>query len=469
MIWRFAERCGAQGVTFIVSIVLARLLAPEVYGSLALVTVFINLLNTFISCGMGTALIQKKDADDLDFSTLFYFNITMCTVLYIALFFISPIIAAFYEDITLTPVLRVLGITLLISGVKNIQSASVSRNLQYKRFFFATLGGTVTAAIVGITMAVSGYGIWALVAQSLINNFIDTVILFFTVKWRPKLIFSFKRLKYLFGYGWKLLASSLLEKLYIELRQLIIGKVYTKADLAFYNKGSTFPGLAIDNIISAIDSVLLPTMSREQDDITRVKAMMRRSIRTSTYIIAPMMIGLAVCAKPLISLILTDKWLDSVFFMRIFCISYMFYPIHTANLNAIKAMGRSDWFLKLEIAKKIVGLILVVSTMFISVEAMAYSLLLSTLLSTIINAYPNKKLLNYSWAEQMKDIIPYILLAVAMGTPVFLLQFLPLPQIVILVLQVITGAAIYIGLSFILKLEIFNYLLGILKGFLKKG
>lgn len=466
-IWRFAERCGAQGVSFIVSIVLARLLAPEVYGTISIILVFTTILNVFIDSGLGNALIQKKDADDLDFSSVFFFNISMCSILYIVMFLFAPLIAQFYHDTSLTPVIRVLSLTLVISGVKNVQQAYVSRTMQFKRFFFATLGGTIGAAIIGIAMAYIGLGIWALVAQQLFNATMDTVILWITVKWKPKKMFSFSRLKGLFSYGWKLLASSLLETIYNNVRQLIIGRMYSSADLAYYNRGKQFPDLLIANINSSIDSVLLPTMSKEQDNRERVKMMTRRAIKTSTYIMAPLMMGLAFCGTPVVRLILTDKWLACVPFMQIFCITSMFYPIHTANLNAIKAMGRSDYFLKLEIIKKIVGIVLLLSTMWYGVMAMAYSLLVSSFLSQIINSWPNKTLLGYGYLEQLKDILPGILLAIVMGICVYPIQWIGLPDIVTICLQVLLGAIIYILGSRIFKLESFEYLWNIVKSVLK--
>ncbi len=467
-IWRFLERCGAQGVSFIVSIVLARLLLPEMYGTIALVTVFLNIMQVFIDSGMGNALIQKKNADDTDFSTVFYFNLVVCSVLYVLMFFIAPVIAKFYNDLSLVPVIRVLSLALLISGVKNIQQAYVSRNMLFKRFFFATLGGTIVAAVLGIWMAYRGYGVWALVAQQLTNAAIDTLILWITVRWRPKLVFSFQRLKGLFSYGWKLLASGLLDVVYNDLRQLIIGKLYSSSDLAYYNKGEHFPKLIVSNINSSIDSILLPVMSRNQDDAVSVKNMTRRAIKLSSYVMAPFMMGMAFCSKTIVTLLLTEKWLDCVPFMCIFCITYLFYPIHTANLNAIKAMGRSDLFLKLEIAKKVVGLMILFSTMWFGVMAMAYSLLLSSLLSMIINAYPNKKLLEYSFLEQMKDILPGILLAVFMGVCVYFVQWLPLNDWLTLLIQVILGALIYIGGSKLFQLEAFSYIVSVAKGYLHK-
>ncbi len=467
-IWRFAERCGAQLVTFIVSIVLARILAPEDYGTIALVTVFTTILQVFVDSGLGTALIQKKNADDLDFSSVFYFNFVVCLVLYAAMFMAAPVIAKFYGDVTLTPIIRVISLTIVISGVKGIQQAYVSKNMLFKRFFFSTIGGTIFSAFIGIGLAKAGYGVWALVAQQLSNTTVDTVILWITVRWKPRKNFSWERLKGLLSFGWKLLVSSLLDTCYNNLRNLIIGKMYSPSDLAFYNQGDKFPKLIVTNINTSIDSVLLPTMSSAQDDRERVKNMTRRAIKTSTYVMAPLMMGLAFCATPIVKLVLTDKWLPCVPFLRIFCITYMFWPVHTANLNAINAMGRSDWFLRLEIIKKIMGMAILLSTMWFGVMAMAYSLLLSSVLSQIINSWPNRKLLGYGYLEQVRDFAPGILLAVAMGICVYLIGYISLPTIVTLGIQILAGATFYIGISAILKLEEFEYLLGMIKSFLNR-
>lgn len=458
-IWRFAERCGAQGVTFIVSIILARLLDPSVYGTIALVTVFITILNVFVDSGLGNALIQKKDADDLDFSSVFYFNIVVGILLYIVVFLIAPWIAAFYEDMELTALLRVLGITLLIAAVKNIQQAYVSKTMQFKKFFWSTLGGTLGSAVVGIAMAYFGYGVWALIAQLLFNAAVDTVILWVTVKWRPGRMFSYKRLRGLFGYGWKLLVSALIDTGYNNLRNLIIGKIYSKEDLSFYDKANRFPSLIILNINNSIDSVLFPSMSEKQESSETVKHMTRRAIQVSTYLMAPLMTGMAVCAEPMIRLLLTEKWMPCVSYLRIFCIVYMFYPIHTANLNAIKAMGRSDLFLKLEIIKKTVGMVLLLATMRISVMAMAYSLLLSSVISQFVNSWPNWKLLNYNYLEQLKDMLPGILLSAFMGGCVWGVQFLPLHDLPVLLIQVISGIFIYVFCSKLFKIKSYLYLM----------
>lgn len=463
MIWRFLERTGAQVVALIVSIVLARILSPEDYGTIALLLVFIHILNVFVDSGLGTALVQKKDADNIDFSTVFYTNICFCIILYSIMFLFAPVLASFYNNQELTSLIRVLSITILISGVKNIQQSYVSKTLQFRKFFFATLVGTISAAIVGIWMAYNGFGVWALVAQQLTNLAIDTILLWVTVRWRPNLVFSFGRLKGLFSYGWKLLVSAILDTVYTNLRQLIIGKKYSPEDLAFYTKGDLFPKAIVGNLNNAIDSVLLPTMSAEQDNQERIKTMTRRAIKTSTYCIAPLMMGMSACAPAIIHLLLTDKWMPCMPYMIIFCITYMFYPIHTANLNAIKAVGRSDLFLKLEIIKKLVGLSVTLITMWFGVKVMAYSLLFTSVTSQIINSWPNKKLLQYGYLEQLKDIMPGILIATCMGCIVALVNLVSISYILKLLIQIPLGIIIYIVLSKFLKVDSYEYILNIIR------
>lgn len=466
LIWRFAERCGAQLVQFIVSVILARILEPEAYGTIALTTVFITILQVFVDSGLGNALIQKKDADDIDFSTVFYTNICFCFTLYIGMFFAADLIASFYKDPSLVPLIRVLSVTIIISGVKNVQQAYISRNMMFRKFFFATLAGTIVAAVAGIAMAYRGMGVWALVAQQLLNLTIDTIVLWITVKWRPKRVFSVERLKGLFSYGWKLLVSRLLDAGYNNIRQLIIGKLYTSSDLAFYNRGKQFPNIIVTNVNSSIDSVLLPAMSMEQDDRNHVKNMTRRSIKISVYVMAPLMIGLAVAAPTVVKLVLTDKWLPCIPFLRIFCIMYMFYPIHTSNLNAIKAMGRSDLFLKLEIEKKTIGVVLLLATMRQGVMAMAYSLLVSSVISQLINSGPNKKLLGYGYIAQLMDILPSIMMAVGMGICVSCIGMFDLLPSIALCIQVVIGLFVYILESVIFKDDSFFFLWGLIKGIL---
>ena len=462
-IWRFMERVGAQLVQFIVSIVLARIIEPSAYGTVALITVFTTIMQVFVDSGLGNALIQKKNADDIDFSTVFYTNIVLCLVLYAIMWFAAPSIADFYNQPELVPYVRVLSLTIVVSGVKNIQQAYVSRNMLFKRFFFATLAGTIGAAVLGITMALQGAGVWAIIAQQLFNLIVDTCVLWITVKWRPIRAFSFQRLKGLFSYGWKLLVSSLIDTGYNNLRQLLIGKIYSSSDLAYYNQGDKFSSVIVNNINTSIDSVLLPAMSSEQDHKDHVRNMTRRAIKTSTYIMAPLMIGLAACSKEVLALILTDKWLPCVPYLQIFCFTYMIWPLHTANLNAIKALGRSDMFLKLEIIKKCIGLTLLIITMWISVLAMAISLLVSGVCSLIINSWPNRKLLNYKVEDQIKDILPNIIMALIMGAAVLFIGLSPLPLIIRLIVQIVVGATIYYILSKITKNDTYLYAINLIQ------
>ena len=363
LFWKFGERISAQLVTFIVSIVLARLLSPDDYGNIALVTVFITIANVFVVNGFGSALIQKQEADNVDFSSVFYANIVFSCFLYVIIFLVSPVVADFYASPILCPVLRVLGLRIPVAAINSVQQAYVSRHMLFKKFFFSTLFGTLLSGVVGCVMAYMGFGIWALVAQYLVNTSVDTIVLWFTVRWRPDFVFSFSRVKVLLSYGWKLLLSGLLDTGYTQLRSLIIGKKYTSADLAYYNRGQQYPQLVVTNINTSISSVLFPAISKCQDDLSRVKSMTRRAIKTSCYIMWPLMIGLGVIAEPLVSFMLTDKWLPCVPYLQIACFTYAFWPIHTANLEALKAIGRSDIFLQLEILKKGIGLVLLFLTM----------------------------------------------------------------------------------------------------------
>lgn len=468
VIWKFAERIGAQGVGLIVSIALARLLSPEAYGTIALIQIFITILSVFVSSGFGSALMQKQKADDLDYSSVFYFQILFSIVLYGILFASAPFIAKFYNNQELTNVLRVLGISLIINGINNVQHAYVSKTLQFKRFFFSTLVGTVISGIVGIIMAYKGFGVWALVAQQLINAVMDVTILWFTVKWRPILAFSIKRLKYLFAFGWKLLISSLIDVLYTNLYGLLIGKIYDSNALGLYNKGRQFPNLIISNINGPIQSVLLPTIATEQDNKERVKSMVRRSIVTSSFIIFPTMIGMAAISKPIIIILLTEKWSACIPIMQISCITMALLPIHTANLQAITAMGRSDVFLKLEIIKKILGITVLIGSIPFGLYGMVWGGALVSVITTFINAYPNKKLLNYSGIEQWKDIMPSLVLSLVMGGVVLAIELLKWNVYITVVIQCIVGVIFYFSMAKIFKFECYQYLVEMLKRRRKK-
>lgn len=462
-IWRLLERGGAYAMNFLVSLVLARLLEPSLYGSVALVTAITTILQVFVDSGMANSLIQKKDTDDLDYSSVFYFNLAFCLLLYAGLFLAAPMIGRAYHDASLVPVVRVLGLTIVVSGIKNVQQAYVAKTMQFRRFFFATLGGTVFSAAVGIALAYLGYGVWALVFQQLLNVTVNTAILWLTVGWRPKRMFSWQRLGALVSYGWKLLVSQLLDTAYLKLYQFIIGLRYSTADLAFYNRAEQFPTLIMENTNASLDSVLLPVLSSEQDDRARVREMTRRAIKVSTYVLMPLMAGLAVCAEPLVRFLLTEKWLPSVPYMQLFCLYYAFWPLHTANLNAIKATGHSGIFLKLEIIKKVLETSILLVTMRHGVMAITLGLLLSGFASVIINAWPNRRLLDYGVSRQLLDALPAVLLSALMGLAILPVTFTGLPDLVKLLIMAPAGAALYVGGSALLRMESFRYMLEILK------
>ncbi len=468
LFWSFFERIGAHLVSFIVSIVLARLLMPEEYGIIAIVLVFINICNVFINNSFSQALVQKKDSDDTDFSSVFYFNVVFSIVLYAVLYLCSPFIAHFYEMEILTPVIRVLGIGLLFSSANSVQKAKVSRDMQFKKFFFSNLGGTLLSAIIGIVMAYLGFGVWALVAQNLSNTIINTFILFVTIKWRPKLLFSLSKLRVLFNYGWKILVAGLINVLYEDFRSLYVGKLYSADELAYYTRGKQFPHLIVDNVNSSITSVLFPVISKSQGDIAKVKLLTRRAIKTSAYILTPLMFGLAAVAEPLVILLLTEKWLPCVPFLQILCINNALMPLQTANLQAINALGRSDIALRLEIVKKSFGFIMVIVFARISVLAMAWAGVVTGIVALIMNISPNKKLFGYGFIEQMKDILPFWFMSGVMMVSVMAISLLNLPTMLELVVMVLVGAIVYILLSIIFKVESFKYILNIAKPILSK-
>lgn len=468
LLWKLLERGGTQGVQFIIQIILARLLLPEDFGLIAIVIIFTTLAGVFVQSGLNTALIQKKKADNIDFSSVFYLSLLVAGLLYVLLFFFASVIANFYEMPQLKPIIRVLSITLFIGAFNSIQHAFVARNMLFKKLFFSSLGAAILSGTIGIGMAYSGFGVWALVVQQLVSQITVSIILWYTVKWRPALSFSFSRVKVLFSYGWKLLTSALIDNFYRELSSLIIGKIYTPAMLGFYNRGQQIPKLIIANINGSIQSVIFPVLASQQDDKKRMKQMMRRAIITSSFIVFPMMAGLAVVAEPLVTILLTEKWLPAVPFIQIFSVSFALWPIHTANLQAINAIGRSDIFLKLEIIKKIIGLTILGISIPYGIYAIALGNLISGVISSSINAYPNRKLLNYSYFEQLKDIMPSFAISFIMALIVYSINWFGLNVWLTLIIEVCLGVIIYIGLAKIFKLESFGYLIRLSKQILKK-
>lgn len=469
-IWKFAERISAQLISTLVSIVLARLLMPEDYGVVSIVMIFITLANVFVSDGFGSALIQKKNANALDFFSVLYFNLVFSCVLYAILFLVAPYISLFYGAgyEILTPILRVLGLRIILTAVNSVQQAYISKKMMFKKFFISTIFGTVASAVVGLIMAYAGYGAWALVAQYLVNTSVSTMTLFFVIKKKPQFIFSFSSLKNLFPFGARVLGRGLLITGFEELRALIIGKAYSSADLAYYDKGKNFPVLLVGNVNSSIGAVLFPKMSKEQDNKERLKTTTRNSIRFSSYIMFPLMLGLAAVAETFVTVVLTEKWLPCVPLMQLLCIVYLFQPSHTANMQAIKALGRSDIYLRLEIIKKVVELIVLICVMDISVMAITIGMAACATAFAFINAYPNIKLLGYSIKEQLADFLPSLTMSLIMAAIVLGIGLLPMNNLLKLVIQVAAGGLSYIIMSFITKNEQFKFIIKLVFGRFRK-
>ena len=449
--WKFAERIFAQGISFVVSVVLSRLLLPEEFGIVALVMIFINIANVFVVSGISTALVQNKDADNIDFSTNFYCSLTVSLAVYAILFAAAPYIARFYDMPDLTLVIRIFTLRIPLSTFNAIQHAYVERHMQFRKFFFSTLFGTVFSGIVGIVMALYGFGVWALIAQYFTNTIVDTIVLFFTVPWKPRLQFSAASAKRMMGFGWKVLAADLSGTVFDQLRSLLVGKVYTTADLAFYNKGKNLPDLIANNVKSTVMTVLFPAISNINDDRQRVKELTRRSLSVMAYVLFPALFGMAAAARPLITVLFTEVWEESVPFVQLLSVSAALGLLGSISLQTMKALGRSDILLLLEFIKKPVYLILLIVGIKISVLAVAVTMLVYTVYGGLVNAYQLKKLIGYTYSEQLKDLISPMLFTALMCGAVILISLLPIPDLPMLIMQVVLGAAVYVGISYITK------------------
>ena len=465
LFWSYGERITAQLVSLVVTIVLARLIAPEEYGVIALVTVFISIANTFVSDGFGAALVQKPGADNLDFSTVLYFGVGLSVVLYLVLFATAPLIAGYYVMPVLTLVVRLMALRLPVAAINSVQHAYISKRMEFKKFFFSTLFGTIVSAVVGIGMAFLGFGVWALVGQYLTNSLIDTIVLLFTTGWRPVLQFSFERLKPLVAFGWKILAVALMTTLYTNIRNLIIGKRYSSAELAYNNKGQQFPSLISTNINATISSVIFPAISAQQGDMGRVLAMTRKSIKVGTYLMAPLLLGMAALGEPIVRILLTEKWLPCVPYLQIMCMVYLLQPIQTASIQAMKALGKSTTYLRLEVLKKVGGLLI----LFLSIVCcdgviyIVFSSLLAEIFSAVVNFPANKKLLGYRYSEQILDVAKPLAAAVVMCGAVLLLGSVLGDGIINLFIQIVVGAVVYLLLSVLFKIDSLGYLLTVVK------
>lgn len=465
LFWKLLENGGAQGIQFVIAIILARLLSPSEYGVVGIIMIFITIANVFVQNGFSTALVQKKDADQVDFSSVCYFELAAALVLYGILYGAAGQIAAFYGIEELKPIVRVLAVVLFPGAVISVQTAYVSRTLEFKGLFLSTLAASVISGAVSIFLAWRGLGVWAMAGQQITYYLALMLVLFLTVSWKPRLFFSMGRIKTMFSFGWKLLCASLLDTIFNNLYGLLIGKIYNEELLGSYNRGEQFPKLIAGNLGAAIQAVLLPAFSARQDDMAQIKQMARRAVQISSFVVLPMLMGLFGVADTLVLALLGEKWLICVPFLRIMCIAYCFWPIHITNLQAINALGRSDIFLKLEIIKKTLSILALVIGMRYSVYVMVGLKAFQDFLCTFINAAPNRRLLNYSILKQWQDVMPPAALSAVMCLMVMAsgAWLGMLPAAARLGVQVMIGMAVYLFLAWALKMKSFGYLWNLVK------
>lgn len=458
LIWKLFEKGSYQIILFIVTIVLARLLSPNEYGTITLVMVLINLATVFVEGGLNTALIQKKDCSQEDYSTIFYFSLLISCFIYIFLFFTSPYIARFYLKPELISIIRILSIVLFFNAVNSVQRAYLMRNLLFKKLFISSIISVTFSAVVGIVMALKDYGVWSLVAQQITASFLSTVVMWYTVHWRPIPVFSRDSFKTLIDFGWKIFVTNLTITLFVNIRSLIIGKKYDPDSLAYFDKGKQFPSLIMDNINSTIQQVMFPVLSKEQSDITRVKQLVKKTTVLTSYIIYPLLIMLFVLAKPLTILLLTDKWLDIVPFIQIFCIANLFMPIQNVNMEAIKSLGYSNITLKLEVIKKGIDILILFTTIWIDVIAIAWGVALFNFVCIFINLGPCKRIFEYGVYEQIKDNSLLFLDAMIMLLSIIWIPFYINSISLQITLVLLIGIFIYVFVSSAFKVEPYLYI-----------
>lgn len=447
IIWSGVERFSAQGVQFVLGIILARLLLPSDYGLIGMLAIFLAISQTLVDSGFETALIQKKNRDDLDFSTIFYFNIVVSLFLYLILFFSAPFIADFFEQPQLKVLTRVIGLTIIISSLGVVQRAKYTINIDFKTQTKASIISIIVSGVIGITLAYKGFGVWSLVIQAILRVLINVIILWQLSKWTPKSGFSFVRFKDLFSFGYKLLLSGLLNTIFGNAYTIIIGKMFSANNLGYYSRASQLGDFPSANITGIISRVTFPVLSEMQSDIQKLRDAYKKIIKMSALFIFPFMMGLAALAEPTIITLLTEKWRESVWMLQLLCFAAMWHPIHAINLNVITVLGRSDLYLKLEIAKKImISLVLIISVPF-GIKAMIIGQIFTSYAALIINLYYAKKVINYGFYRQMYDLAPILLLSFAMGISIYYTTMFIDSNILKLIVGFFEGLIFYVTIA----------------------
>lgn len=475
-LWALLERFSIQGVSFVVTLVLARLLSPADYGTVALLSIFLAVAGVLVDSGFGNALIQKKDATELDFNSVFYVSLTISMALYTLLFFTAPYIAAFYHSDILVPILRVSATTLIFASINSVQNAELSRKLLFKLSFKVSIVSTLASAVVGIMLALYGMGPWALVWSGFSSNLIGTIMRWFVIGWRPKFMFSFQSLHGLFSFGWKLSFTTLIDTLYNNLYGLLIGRMYSKEDLAFVNKGRHLPELLMLTITSTLSRVAFPVMSQIQDDDLRIKSMMSKTLTTSCFVVFPVLAYVAVSAESITIVLFGEKWLPIVPYIQLSCVMYAFSPFNVLNLQMLLSKGRSDIYLKLEIVKKIVGVLIVVIAIQYSPLCLiaAMSLILYPI-CLVLNVLPTGKIVGYGLIAQLRDVMPFLLMTTVLVLSVqgvnvlFCWDTLLLTRLLALLISGLFGFGLYVGLAMLSRQPPIMLLYETVRGLRKRG
>jgi O-antigen/teichoic acid export membrane protein len=468
LIWRGMEIFGQQGMRVVIQIVLARLLLPEQFGLIGMLTIFIMLAEVFINSGFGQALIQKKNADHADECSIFYFNIIVSVIATGILWLLAPWIAVFYKQPLLIPLTRVLSLNLIINAFAQIQITILTKKIDFKSQLKVGVSASLFSGVVGVLMAYKDFGVWALVGQQVSRSLLQTMIYWFVSDWRPALILSFSSLRSLFNFGSKLLFSGLLGAVFNNIYLVVIGKLFSLADLGFYSKAKNLQQFPVRSTSSIVSSVTFPVFAIIQDERNRVKVGVRKSLTTLVMIITPCMLGLAIVARPLVSVILTDKWLPCVPFLQLLCIEGILWPLHVINLDLLKALGRSDLFFRLEVIKKILTVISIAVTYRWGILAMIYGQIIMSILAYYLNSYYSGKLINYSIKEQMFDLAPYFGLAIVMGISVYSIKWFPFPNnLALLATQVLVGFSVYTAMGCVFKMPAFIEIIDISRSKLK--
>lgn len=464
IIWSGIERFSVQGIQFLIMIIMARLLTPKDYGLVGMLTVFIAIAQTFIDSGFSQALIRKQNRTETDNSTVFYFNIGVGICIYILFYIIAPFISKFYDTPELTAIMRVISLGVIFNSLAVVQRALLTIKIDFKTQAKASLIAAILSGITGITMAYKGFGVWAIVTQQLINLGLNTLLLWILAKWRPKARFSMESFRELFAFGSKLLVSGILDTLYRNIYLIIIGKLFTASKLGYYTRAQQFSDFPSSNLTGILQRVTYPILCKIQDDKDKLAQAYRKFLRVSAFLIFPLMVGLSAVAEPFILLLLKEKWHFAATILQIICFAAMWYPVHAINLNLLQVEGRSDLFLKLEIIKKILGIIILCFSIPLGLIAMCYGQIASSLISLTINTYYTGKLIKVGFIRQMKDLTPTLILVLSMWL-IIIFGILPLCEnnAIKLIAGIITGIIYYIGIAWIFRFPELKELLSILK------